>query len=177
MKVNFGCGNNRLEGWENFNEEVNITLKLPFEDNSVNFVLAEHCVEHITHRDAYFFFVELHRVLKPGGVARIIVPGIDRLFQYANEHYFDFLRFYKLGSHDLRGAFHNIICNHGHQSTWTQELLTLMLTVHGFTIFSGLKPYESNYPELQKIDGHGIAIGEEFNEIESVIVEAVKGGD
>ena len=45
---------------------------LPFDDNSVDFVLCSHILEHI--RNYIPLMKEIHRVLKPGGILHIRVP-------------------------------------------------------------------------------------------------------
>ena len=76
MKVNLGCGKNKLEGWENYDSEVDLGKKLPFDDDSIEYIFAEHVVEHLSTHEAYDFFDECFRTLKPSGVVRIVVPSI-----------------------------------------------------------------------------------------------------
>jgi SAM-dependent methyltransferase len=46
---------------------------LPFPDDSIESIISHHCLEHI--RDGFVPLMdECHRVLKPGGIFRIIVP-------------------------------------------------------------------------------------------------------
>ena len=74
-KINFGCGGNFLEGWENYDAEVDITKPLPFEDSSTDFILAEHVYEHIKPREGILFLRECHRILKPTGVIINVARG------------------------------------------------------------------------------------------------------
>jgi predicted SAM-dependent methyltransferase len=69
-KLNLGCGGNIIAGWENHDWDVDITKPLPYEDNSIDFIFIEHCVEHTTTPDAVRFFAECLRILKDEGTLR-----------------------------------------------------------------------------------------------------------
>ncbi|MEW6125925.1 MAG: methyltransferase domain-containing protein [Acidobacteriota bacterium] len=49
---------------------------LPFGDNSIDYVYTSHFLEHNTRQAARKLLCEVHRVLKPGGIARIVVPDL-----------------------------------------------------------------------------------------------------
>lgn len=81
LKLNLGCGNNYLEDYVNIdlNNEVRCDKvvdfekeDLPFEDDSVDEIVAEMIVEHIWNID--HFFNECWRVLKPGCKMLITTP-------------------------------------------------------------------------------------------------------
>lgn len=52
------------------------TTPLPLEDGSVEWVFSEHFIEHIQVPQAVSWFAELHRVMQPGGIARISTPDL-----------------------------------------------------------------------------------------------------
>ena len=171
VKVNLGCGKNKIPGWRNHDIDVDITKPLPFEDNSVDFMLAEHCVEHVDYYKAIDFFKECARVLKPWGVLRVIVPSIELIRDRADE---DYIRFVKrwAPTEDLRGAMHAILYEHGHQTAWTQSLLEATLFYCGFEHTVRCEPSQSRHQPLQGVDGHPKVIGERNNWIESLVMEA-----
>jgi len=88
MKINFGCGRLRKPDHINIditqyidgkgNKMVDVVLdvereKLPYEDNSVDEILADNVFEHLG--DGFIFALnECHRVLKPNGRLFGIVP-------------------------------------------------------------------------------------------------------
>ena len=87
MLINIGSGTRSQPGWVNIdgfkdnNVDVlcDIRTKLPFLDNSVRGIFCEHVLEHIDYdEDVPTFLAECHRVLKPGGTIRIIVPDAGR---------------------------------------------------------------------------------------------------
>lgn len=88
MKVNLGCGNKKLIGFVNVDlfGEPDIKHDLncspyPFRSNSVDFILCEHCLEHL--KEPELFFREIHRILKIGGIAKIVVPHKDSGLAYS----------------------------------------------------------------------------------------------
>lgn len=82
MKINLGSGNKRYPEYLNIDNDagsnpdfiVNIeTEKLPFEDNSVECVLAHHILEHLG--DGFFHCIrELYRVCKNNATIHVKVP-------------------------------------------------------------------------------------------------------
>ena len=50
---------------------------LPYKDETVDVIYASHIVEHLFYDSAANFLKDSHRVLKRGGVARVIVPDLD----------------------------------------------------------------------------------------------------
>jgi predicted SAM-dependent methyltransferase len=165
-KVNLGCGENHLDGWENYDKDMNITKKLNFDDSSVDFILAEHVFEHITPLQGLFFIRECHRVLKPNGVLRLCVPVIDYVIKRHDEEYL------KNHGGNLSNAIELIVGFNGHQAVYTEQLLVLLLEVNGFYC-TVKEPQKSDYSELTNVDGHSKVIGEYANWIETVCIEAV----
>jgi SAM-dependent methyltransferase len=175
LKVNFGCGANKLDGWHNFDIEVDITNPLPGGDNAIDFILAEHVVEHVRYRQAVMFLTECYRVLKPGGVARIIVPSIERVMLYADDEYLKFVsKWIKFDG--VRGAMGAIMWEHGHRTAWSGGLLEATMFYAGFNV-KMTEPRMSVHEELQDVDGHWKVIGEHNNWIESSVVEGTKQGE
>ena len=85
MKLNLGCGQNRIEGYVNADREPavepDVVMDLeefpwPFEDNSVDEVVANHVLEHVGADANVFIGImqELYRVCRPGALVHIAVP-------------------------------------------------------------------------------------------------------
>lgn len=82
MKVNLGSGIRRYEGFVNVDVDPSVNpdyvcdlnrQPLPFEDDSVDYVLAHHVLEHIG--DGFFDFIkELYRVCCHEAVIEVVVP-------------------------------------------------------------------------------------------------------
>jgi predicted SAM-dependent methyltransferase len=180
MKLNFGCGSNLLPGWRNTDinrpnaeDRVDITQPLPFADECAEFVFSEHCVEHVSPAQAWTFFKEVRRILKPGGVFRIAVPSIERVLLLGDNTYCADLRRLGFGDGSKESAVANLICNHGHQALWSHDLLCCCFEALGLSP-EECKVGQSKHPELRDVEGHGKAIGDRNNLIETIVVEATK---
>lgn len=173
MKLNFGCGGNRLEGWINMDAEVPIEKPLPFPDSSADFILAEHVVEHVTPQQAWNFFEECRRVLKVGGVLRVCVPDVEKIWLSRNAAYGEAVKAGGHGDGSNKGNVRAAIFDHGHQGAWTQSLLGIIMEAVGF--FVEYECYgQSHHDSLHGIDGHGTAVGREVAQVETSVVEGTK---
>lgn len=172
VKINLGCGGNRLKGWQNYDREVDIGKALTLATSSIDILFCEHCVEHIDYYAAIEFFKECRRVLKHDGVLRVVVPSIEQILKSDAPDYFDFTtRWQKVGP-TARGAMHAILYAHGHKTAWTSSLLEATLYFAGFDKVTKCTPHESQHTELKDVEGHHKVIGERFNTIESLVFEA-----
>jgi predicted SAM-dependent methyltransferase len=54
-----------------------LSRPLPFADCSIDFVYTSHFLEHNSPGKAEELVAEIHRVLKPGGLVRIVVPDLE----------------------------------------------------------------------------------------------------
>lgn len=82
MKVNLGAGYKRIPGFVNVDADHNCNPdyivdlekdRLPFDDSSVDTIVAHHVLEHIG--EGYFHLLkEIYRVCKPGAMIDIRVP-------------------------------------------------------------------------------------------------------
>jgi len=91
LKVHLGCGTNYIEGMLNCDSNLfrrvdlwlDLRHPLPFPDASVAVLYTSHTLEHLFPEDALRLLREVHRVLRPDGVARIAVPDLDHAFKIA----------------------------------------------------------------------------------------------
>lgn len=85
MKLNLGCGQNKLDGFVNIDKYPTFSPDLvwdleqtpyPFDAGSVIEIAARHVLEHLGQNPDVFLRVikELHRILAPGGIIDIKVP-------------------------------------------------------------------------------------------------------
>lgn len=176
MFLNLGCGDNRLSPpWQNHDADVDITKRLPWADNSVRFIVIEHCVEHVDYYQAIEFFKECYRVLQIGGVLRVTVPSLTQVMNCGDQSYFDWLK--EKGwapTADDRGAMHAILYCHGHKTAWNAMLMEATLYYSGFNSPRKQILGWSSHPDLCSVEGHAEVIGDKFNKIESITFEAAK---
>jgi SAM-dependent methyltransferase len=87
LKVHLGSGPNVMPGWVNvdynqdFNPEVVADLHepFPFETETVDFIHSEGCLCQFDLDSGYRFLQECFRILKVGGVMRLLSPDLRRL--------------------------------------------------------------------------------------------------
>ena len=85
LLVNLGCGSRIHPSWLNLDMHASVpgvtvcdlTKGIPVDDCKANVVYSAAVLEHIRPNDVSFFFSEVFRVLKPGGILRIGVPDLE----------------------------------------------------------------------------------------------------
>ncbi|MDO9001536.1 MAG: methyltransferase domain-containing protein [Bacteroidota bacterium] len=85
--INLGCGSKYNELWVNVDfistgKDViahNLTLGIPFKDNSFKAAYHSHVLEHFTKADAEKFIAECYRILQPNGILRIAIPDLEAI--------------------------------------------------------------------------------------------------
>lgn len=82
-KLHLGSSNN-LNGF--FNSQIlgknpiNISRKLPFENNSFDTIFSSHLIEHLHLNEIINFLLESKRILKKGGIHIIATPSIQNIY-------------------------------------------------------------------------------------------------
>jgi predicted SAM-dependent methyltransferase len=85
MNLNLGCGSRKIDGFVNVDKssvcEPDMVVDLetfpwPFEDNSVEAIVLNHCLEHLGQTASTFIDImkEMYRVCRPGAEILINVP-------------------------------------------------------------------------------------------------------
>jgi predicted SAM-dependent methyltransferase len=175
-KLNLGCGGNILDGWENHDADLDISKVLPYENKSIDLIFAEHVCEHLTTPDVVMFFNECYRILKDGGIVRIAVPSVVKILNNVDDKYLRWFGNSGFGHPTKRSAVQSILLNHGHLSAWDHSILGACLFAAGFDE-DKIRPFmvgDSTTKELCGVEGHGKVIGEHNNEIETIVMEAIK---
>lgn len=79
--LNVGCGPYQTEGFCNVDWDwkpgvlcFDATRGIPLPSASLRGIFTEHCLEHISYSDCLRVLRDFRRMLKAGGVARIVVP-------------------------------------------------------------------------------------------------------
>uniref|UniRef100_A0A6C0LXG7 Methyltransferase type 11 domain-containing protein n=1 Tax=viral metagenome TaxID=1070528 RepID=A0A6C0LXG7_9ZZZZ len=183
MKIHLGCGRTHLEGWLNLdwdkcgNEKTIIAdLRKPlnFSNNVVDFIFSEHVIEHFTEIQGYNILKEAYRILKKGGVFRVICPDLElylKVYQNWNDstqnknikQLFNtkeqWLNYAMIGESNWRGP--NLLCKNtnynsdGHKFIYTTEDIKRKSKKIGFSKFNICKYRDSRYDELKNLDSHG----------------------
>lgn len=87
--LNLGCGGCFHRDWVNLDlnpqdaavKRHDLAKPLPFDDRSCDVVYHSHVLEHIPRTHGSAFLAECFRVLRPGGVIRVVVPDLERIIQ------------------------------------------------------------------------------------------------
>jgi len=95
-KLNYGCGTDYKPGWVNVDTNTRVKKdilirahpkhKLPFSNNEFDHIHTEFVFEHIEH-NLHLLISEFHKILKPGGTLRIIVPHFTSMFSKYLDHH------------------------------------------------------------------------------------------
>lgn len=174
MKLHVGCGYQHKDGWINLDAanfpSVDIMhdarTRFPYLDNSFDFVFSEHFIEHLSLEEGIFYFTEMYRILKPGGVIRTAAPDLDlSIDQFINDSWREDFAKNNIPS-DTRCEMLNLTMRGwGHLYIYNYEDMKLRLEKIGFKNIERKELYKSNYPELCNI---------EIRWASFLIVEAIK---
>jgi MoaA/NifB/PqqE/SkfB family radical SAM enzyme/predicted SAM-dependent methyltransferase len=174
-RLHVGAGRERLEGWVNIDNQAlpgvdvvaDVTGGLKFSD--VEAIFAEHFLEHLPLGSAIDFFLESHRVLRPGAWMRLSTPNLDWVWK---THY----RLDAEGADKRQAALALNRAFHGweHQFLWNREMLEEALLACGFTDLRWCRYRESENPLFQSLERHE-TYGDEPALPHVLIVEARKG--
>lgn len=189
-KLQIGGGSRRLPGWLNSDLypsrgvlELDATRPLPFPDAAFDFVYSEHMIEHIRFEDGLRMLKEVHRVLKPGGAARIATPDLEFLAALCAPYLTPLQRGYVVWSArefvpeapEPRPAFvvNNFVRAWGHQFIYDAESLELALRSAGFARVARRRIMESDFEELCGLENVD-RLPPGYVELETLVCEAVR---
>src|SRR5579863_8596968 len=159
LKINIGCGLSGARGWCNIDNSPRIPLSrlklgrrlfrtpvwpkdvlrhdvkkgLPFADQSVSCIYSSHTFEHFSWAESLAVAKECFRVLRPGGVLRIVVPDLQLIAReylrdsdpMASHRFVDRL----LLSHTVHDSFHR---GAHHSQMFDKSSLVALLRQAGF---------------------------------------------
>ena len=84
--LNVGCGDHFSPDWNNLDlvsrpgvSYYDIRKPLPYPDICLDAVYASHALEHLRPDEGLRLLKEFYRVLKPGGIVRIVVPDLEAI--------------------------------------------------------------------------------------------------
>jgi predicted SAM-dependent methyltransferase len=192
QKLNIGCGSNIMAGWLNGdispqNERViylNAKKRLPFGDRSFDHIYSEHLIEHLEYREGLYMLKECARILKPSGKIRISTPDLSFLISLFNkQRTVDEERYIKwavdsflpgLEDHSEVFVINNFFRNWGHKFIYDYKTLKDLLERAGFIDVIRCEPGYSEDGNFKNIELHGAQITDEWNRLESMVLEAGK---
>jgi len=156
-KLHVGCGPQLLPGWINIDNQpykgidnvVDVREGLPYEN--LDFIFAEHFIEHLAFDDAQRFLRECRRALAPHGVLRLTTPNLDWVWltQYHPGEW-------QQAGEAVRDCFwmNKAFRGWGHQFLYNVQTLTECLHDAGFAEIVPASYGESRHEELRGIERH-----------------------
>lgn len=143
-QLNLGSGPRGIvgQGWFNvdgFKDQNVLYLcdfnrPLPFEANVFDFIFTEHVLEHFDFSHGQKLLAECHRILKPGGILRVIVPDGEKILK----SYFDnpafIIRYKECSSNQAMEAVNAwFYQRYEHQTIYDSAYLSYALLQANFT--------------------------------------------
>lgn len=150
IKLNLGCGSDHKNGFINIDIDKrlkpdlvhDVRNKLPFKANSVDHILLQDVLEHLTKEDGEKLLKDCSRVLRVGGTIDIRVPNLKKIFQkYGN--YDDILMLFLYGDTSVSGEWG------AHKYGYTPFLMKQILVSNNIELFSE-QVDDTNYKFLGK---------------------------
>lgn len=192
-RINIGCGGYGHDGWLNCDLDplrddyiyVDATEPLPFPEACADMLFTEHMIEHLTLNDAQRFLAECARVLKPGGRIRVATPDLDRFMSLfsgkdalgaAYETWLSNTFFPEIPYRTEAMVLNNMLSNFGHRFVFDARTMTLALEAAGFTSVERCEIGISRHDGLSGLERHALSIGEDMNQFETMVYEAVRKG-
>jgi len=149
VKLNVGSFINCFHGWVNIDrldlsefarrngytfKQLDVRNGLPYQDESVDIILASHFLEHLNREEGEQFLKECFRVLKPRGVIRLSVPDSKLLVQkYLKGEIMEY-RHVNVGvenaGDEAEALFHLLLA--GHKTVYDEKSLKGLLEKIGF---------------------------------------------
>lgn len=157
IKLHIGAGPVRLDGWINIDNQayegldhvLDVTRGLPF--SNVDFIFAEHFIEHLDYEAGLAFLKECRRALAKHGVLRLTTPNLDWVW----------LTQYHLGqwtrdAEAVRDCFwmNKSFRAWGHQFLYNYATLRETLIEAGFGEVRAASYGESEHPALRGLEHH-----------------------
>jgi predicted SAM-dependent methyltransferase len=154
-KLHLGSGKQHLTGWINIDNQqlpgvdrvLDVTEGLPFED--VQFIFAEHFIEHLNYVDALVLLRECRRVLRDDGVLRLSTPNLDWVWA---SHY----ALKRPDAESVKGCFdlNRAFRGYGHAFLYNEQTLAATLRDAGFANIVRCRYGESAHAELRGLERH-----------------------
>lgn len=171
IKLNIGCGRTRLDKtWLHADIHrgdiyVNVNKKLPFGDNTADFIFSEHFIEHLPEKKIREFWKECYRILKPGGWMRHSTPDLEFMvkFYQGKIEGVDLDMFYERIRHIRKVTPHpciymnEILTLWGHVFNYDESYLSQVWSKVGFVDINRVRYGESDRPELAGLEQHSQA--------------------
>lgn len=165
MKLSLGAGGVRLAGWTHVDFDpgcrpdlcADLSGPLPFVDGCADFLHSEDFIGQLSFAQARFFLQECHRLLKPGGVLRLLTPDLEQLVRAYMHRDLGLKQLWDrevgipLETGTLGELVHAALTFANQKSFFDEETLRRLLEPIGFKV-ERVHYNRSRYPELCGLD-------------------------
>lgn len=145
---------------------LDLRKQLPFPDRSFVAIYSSHTFEHLFRDEALTLAKECYRVLRAGGVCRIVVPDLAAVVQkylkqsfqsidadFAADQFMDELLVHpRAPKSGLLGLYHHILGYHQHKWMYDANSLKKLLIDAGFSDVTNPSCQQGRLPELLQIE-------------------------
>lgn len=152
--LNLGSGSLLIDGMLNVDYSpradafIDLTERMPYNDNSFNFVFCEEVIEHFPENVSFNILSEVYRILRPGGVARFTTPRL--------EWFIDHFHAEDPMGDDINGIFYG----HGHGHIYSEKSLRAAMEKAGYCEVR-FTDYKDQSSPLGKYDTHAERYGDD----------------
>ena len=155
----------KRQTWTEFKKSIkalnvvhhDLCFGIPFKNESIPNIFSSHFFEHLTDETAVFIANECFRVLKPGGMIRIIVPSLQNEATRMKKALED----YAVGNPDGLQSFsteeyqaHTDPYGH-HRYMYDYNLMRNLLNNAGFNPISEKQLGQGDFPDLEELETRG----------------------
>lgn len=139
LRLHLGCGPYPKPGWVNIDLSGhpvdlrwNLERPLPFKPGSVDAIFHEHLLEHLPLSTGLEFLRANYRLLRPGGVLRVVVPDAGAYLESYGSGGDGLLRELRSDRPTKMLAINELFYMYTHVAMFDAETLTLFLRAAGF---------------------------------------------
>jgi predicted SAM-dependent methyltransferase len=165
LKLSLGSGGVRLPGWTHVDYDpgcrpdirADLSKPLPFADACADFLQSEDFIGQLTFVQARQFLGDCFRVLKPGGVLRLLTPDLDQLVRMYLGRDPRLKALWEQGvgiplqTGTLGELVHKALTFADQQSFYDEETLRALLEPAGFEV-ERVAYNDSRFPALRGLD-------------------------
>ena len=189
-KLHIGGGWRRLNGWLNTDLELipdvmrmDATRRFPFDDGMFAFIYTEHMIEHVDYRKGAYMLRECHRIMRNGGVIRVVTPDLAAIIGLYNGQLREDQKKYLLWfcetfvpedrPANAASVINVMFRDWGHQFIYDERTLADAMVKAGFHSITRCVVGRSDHPDLNNI-GNEQRYPEGLLNFESITLEGRK---
>jgi predicted SAM-dependent methyltransferase len=190
--LEIGAGPNEKPGWlasdltaqlQARRIPLDATKSFPLENATFDYVFSEHMIEHVPYEGGHNMLKESFRILKPGGIVRIVTPSLGFIVRIVSsdrskfeQGYFEWFLRTVLPDAPIRSNafFFNIfVRDWGHTFIYDHQTLRHSMQAAGFTDITTCTLNQSSHRELANLENTA-RMPPGYLELESMVFEGRK---